>query len=165
MRSLVLLGLILISFGCTRSPESLCEHVTKLVERQFGPTDPNDKEGSHDKSVQHCTKVWTEKKAKDPKAYECYVDCADRTKNMVDLAECQPKCYPHEALPRDETENLQGWFEAASASAKPSAAPVASTLPAASISAAPSTSAVPSASAAPSASAPAKPSASTSAKK
>ena len=119
MRFLMLLAFV--GLGCTRSPESLCEHVTKLVDRQFGPTDPNDPSGSHDKSVQHCTKIWTEKKKKDPKAYECYADCADRVKNMVDLAECQPKCYPKEAVPRDETENLQGWFEqpSASASAKP----------------------------------------------
>jgi hypothetical protein len=121
MRVLIVAGAMSLLFGCTRSPESLCEHVTKLVERQFGPTDPNDPRGSHDKSVEHCTKVWTDKKKKDEKAYECYATCADRVKNMVDLADCQPKCYPKEAVPRDETENLQGWFEQPAASAPPSA--------------------------------------------
>lgn len=129
MRLLLLLAFV--GLGCTRSPESLCEHVTKLVERQFGPTDPNDPSGSHDKSVEHCTKVWTEKKKQDAKAYECYADCADRVKNVVDLSECQPKCYPKEAVPRDETENLQGWFEQADAkpSASTSAKPSASAAP------------------------------------
>lgn len=126
MRLFVLLGVLSLTLGCKRSPESLCEHVTKLVERQFGPTDPNDPSGSHDKSVQHCTKVWTDKKKQDENAYECYASCADRAKNMVDLADCQPKCYPKEALPRDETENLQGWFEQPSASVSASASASAS---------------------------------------
>ena len=107
----------LLACGCTRSPESLCEHVTKLVERQFGPTDPKDPSGSHDRGVAHCTELWAEKRRQDAKAYECYASCADRTKNVVDLAECKPRCYPREAPPRDEPENLQGWFQGVDASA------------------------------------------------
>ncbi|MBI2394147.1 MAG: hypothetical protein HYV09_31545 [Deltaproteobacteria bacterium] len=121
-RFLVLAGLAAVAVGCTRSPESLCEHVTKLVERQFGPDKPDDPKGSHARGVEQCTKVWSQKKKQDGKAYECYADCADRAKNVVDLAACQPKCYPHEAPPPDETDKLEGWFEKPAAPA-PSSAP------------------------------------------
>lgn len=109
--STFVVALAVLAVGCTRSPESLCEHVTKLVERQFGPDKPDDPKGSHERGVAQCTKVWSEKKKQDGKAYECYADCADRAKNVVDLATCQPKCYPHEAPPPDETDKLEGWFE------------------------------------------------------
>jgi hypothetical protein len=98
----------LLIFGCTPSPEGLCEHVTKVVEKQFGPDDPKDPKASHDKGVKRCTEIWAQKKKDDPKAYECYAKCADDVKAIVDLASCKPKCYPNEPKPPDETDKLEG---------------------------------------------------------
>lgn len=109
-------ALFALALGCTPSPERLCEHVTKVVEDQFGPDDPKDPKAAHEKGVKRCTEVWAQKKKDDPKAYECYARCADDVKRMVDLASCTPKCYPNAPKPRDETENLDGVIAFPSAS-------------------------------------------------
>jgi hypothetical protein len=104
----LILALFLGSIACTPSPDSLCEHITRVVERQFGPDDPNDPRASHDRGVARCTEIWSAKKKDDPKAYQCYAKCAVDVKSIVDLASCKPHCYPNEPPPRDETENLEG---------------------------------------------------------
>ncbi len=98
----------LLLFGCTPKPNGLCEHITKVVENQFGPDDPKDPQGSHDRGVQRCTELWAKKRQEDPKAYECYAKCAEDVKKVVDLASCKPKCYPNEPKPPDETDKLEG---------------------------------------------------------
>jgi hypothetical protein len=112
--------LLLILPACTPSPERLCEQVTRVVERQFGPDDPRDPKGSHRAGVRRCIEVWAPKKKADPKGYACYASCAMDTKEIVELASCRPKCFPAEARPRDEVENLDGLFWS---SPSPSASP------------------------------------------
>jgi hypothetical protein len=108
--------------ACTPSPERLCEHTVRVVEKQFGPDDPRSPNASHAAGVKRCTEVWAQKKKENAKAYECYANCAYEQRNIVDLASCQPKCYPNEK-PRDETENLDGVFWKDDAGSAPSAAP------------------------------------------
>jgi hypothetical protein len=92
----------------------------RVVEKQFGPDDPQHPEKSHDDGVKRCTELWAQKQKADRKAYKCYADCAYEQRNIVDLASCQPKCYPNEK-PRDETENLDGIFWKEDAAPAPSA--------------------------------------------
>lgn len=141
------LGLFaLAAFGCTPSPESLCEHTVKVVERQFGPTDPRAPKASHRAGVKRCTEIWTAKKQQDPKAYECYAKCASDQRDIVDLASCRPKCYPNEPKPRDEVEKAESLFPdlAPAAPASPSASAPASASASVSASASASASAPPS---------------------
>jgi hypothetical protein len=106
--------------ACTPSPERLCEHTVRVVEKQFGPDDPRSPNASHAAGVKRCTEVWAQKQKQNAKAYECYANCAYEQRNIVDLASCQPKCYPNEKL-RDETENLDGIFWKDDAAPAPSA--------------------------------------------
>jgi hypothetical protein len=111
MRAALFALLTLLMLGCTPSPEGLCEHMTKVVEKQYGPDDPKDPKGAHDRGVKRCTEIWSAKKKENAKAYECYAKCADDVKNIVDLASCKPKCYPNEPKPPDETDKLEGIIE------------------------------------------------------
>ncbi len=121
----------LFANGCTPSPESLCEHTTTVVERQFGPDDPTNPEASHVAGVKRCREEWEAKKKQDPKAYTCYARCALDTKALVDLAACRPKCYPGESKPADEPEKAEGlfWSPDASSSSPPAPAPDSSAHP------------------------------------
>ncbi len=101
---------LLFLLGCTPSPERLCQHVTRVVEDQFGPDDPLNPKQSHIKGVKHCMEIWSAKQKKDPKGYACYADCAMDFKHFVDLAECQPKCFPNEAKPADDVDKAKGMF-------------------------------------------------------
>ncbi|MGZ5969577.1 MAG: hypothetical protein ACXWP4_18015, partial [Polyangiales bacterium] len=57
-----------LSAGCTPSPERLCEHTVRVVEKQFGPDDPRSPNASHAAGVKRCTEVWAQKKKQDAKA-------------------------------------------------------------------------------------------------
>jgi hypothetical protein len=116
--------LAILLLGCETSPKRLCEKMINVV----GPDDPKDPKGSYDRSVKSCTERWAQKKKDDPKAYECYANCADGVKHIVDLAACMPKCYPNAPKPADETDKLEGVI------AFPDAAPSASVSPSASAS-------------------------------
>ncbi len=117
MRTLILFGLLL---GCTPSPEGVCEHVTRVVERSW-PPDPKDP-GAHDHMVATCTTKWAQRKKEDPKAFKCYADCIDNVKYVVDLGSCEKKCYPNMQI-ADEPEKLEGLI------AFPDAAPSTSASP------------------------------------
>ncbi len=77
--------------GCKTSPESLCEHLIKLSERQFGDLDKS-APGMRDQALQRCVVEKRELKAQNPKGFDCFAACATDQKDLPDVAECEPKC-------------------------------------------------------------------------
>src|SRR4051794_29827051 len=102
-RLLFVLGAIGL-VACSTTPEDLCAHTNKVIESQFGTGDPHnrDPKAARAEGVRVCAEFWTGRKETDPKAYDCYADCAINKKHPIDIASCRTKCYPNEPRPEDE---------------------------------------------------------------
>ena len=111
---IVLLIVLVALAGCTPSPDSVCEHLIKLSERQWGDLD-KEKPGLRDAAMKSCVSEKAALKVDNPRAYKCLAECVTSKRDLVDVADCDttcglPKKTPPPGAPNDEpeTEGIPG---------------------------------------------------------
>src|SRR5689334_15700813 len=82
---------LLAGSACTSSPDSVCEHLVKLTERQWGDLD-KEGPGLHDAAIRTCIADKSALRRDNPTAYKCFADCATSKKDLVEVSECETKC-------------------------------------------------------------------------
>jgi hypothetical protein len=131
-------AILLVSFlfltgsACTPSPDSVCEHLVKLSERQWGDLD-KEGPGLRDSAIRTCVSEKNALKRDKPAAYKCFADCVTSKKDLVEVADCETRCdVPKKTPPpgsasEEVVEGIPGLWTDPYADAREDGAPAAST--------------------------------------
>ena len=99
--------------GCATNPESLCNHVIDLAEREFGKLDQSGP-GTRAAAVKKCVDEKSALKGADRRKYDCFASCAMDVRTLPEAAECEPKCglSPKRSEPDPEPSEVPGiWVD------------------------------------------------------
>jgi hypothetical protein len=85
----VSMTMVIASFGCSKSPERVCDHLVEMARKQFGDLED---EKMRDQAMKTCVDDKRAMKANDPKKYECFSDCVIDVRLLAEAADCETKC-------------------------------------------------------------------------
>ena len=81
----------LFAFGCTPSPEKVCDNMEKLSKKK-DDDDSKSMKKLEEEMKKLCPKLMGAVKEDSPEAYKCYAKCTGEAKDMDDAKKCEKSC-------------------------------------------------------------------------